>query len=194
MTIRARVDPLRIGRLRAGSALAVVGLLLVLAVALMGHAGTHDPDFELGGPVGEAGPFKPGDVVWIGTNALRLVGSNDVTLVSLEPLGLPDGALVTTLYMPIAGTQGALGESPDWAVPAANRANAHDLRDAVISPSTGYFQLIATVVMPAQGMTVHGFRLSYTIAGGSRQVYIPHSDHLCDLSDLASCGPIEPYP
>jgi hypothetical protein len=175
----------------------------VVAVVLMALVGAFawraaEPvrtDFDVGSDVGEAGPMHPGDLIWLGTNTLNVTSDAEVTLVDLIPLGLAKGSTVDELYMPIAGTDGALGEHPDALTPAANRRNARPMAGVAISKADGYFQLLVTIVMPVGGLTVHGYRLTYRVGSEMREVYIPHSQHLCDAATLIGrCPDVRPYP
>ena len=179
----------------AAACVLVLALLIVAAASIRQGLAPSSSDFDVGGPVGESGPIKPGQVIWIGTNALNVATDVHATLVSLTPLGLPGDIAAETLFMPLAGTEGALGEMPDSAVPASNRQIAGPLRDAVVSSSDGYFQLLVRFVLPPDGITVHGYVLTYEVGGDTRQVYIPRSQHICaSVAPGAQCENFEPHP
>ena len=181
---------------RRGWVAAIVIVLVALVGVFASRALHLDPsDLDVGDVVGEAGPEHVGDLIWLGTNTLNVTSDAEVTLLDLTPLGLVDGATVDKLYMPIAGTDGALGQHPDALTPAANRRNARPMAGVAISKADGYFQLIVTVVMPAGGLTVHGYRLTYRLGKETREVYIAHSQHLCDAATLIGrCPDVQPYP
>ncbi len=172
----------------------VLVILLRVVLTVRSDVGPKATDFDVGDPVGEAGPMAPGQLVWMGTNTLILMGDTNATLIDLTPLGLPAGVARDALFMPIAGTQGALGEAPDLAVPAANRHNARPMKGVIVTRADAYFQLLIRFVLPGDGVTVHGYLLTYMVDGETRQVFIPRSQHLCTDGSLApACDAVRPY-
>lgn len=174
----------------------VVALVFQVGVApaILGDRHLVSTDFDVGEAVGEAGPSAPGDIVWIGTNTLNVVSDAKATLVDLIPLGLPANVTAEPLYMPIAGTQGALGIVSDHVVSAANRQNARPLKGVVVSRDDGYFQLLVRFAFPAGGFTTHGYLVTYTVSGETRQTYVPRSQHLCDAgTSTGACEFVEPH-
>jgi hypothetical protein len=191
---RPTTDRLKtLGAVAVCGAIALIVLINVVPPAVK-PAGSSADDFDVGGPVGEAGQLPSGEMIWIGTNTLNVVSDARATLVKLAPLGLSADIPFDSLYMPIAGTDGALGEEPDSAVPPANRRNARPMAGVVVSKRDGYFQLVVRLVLPTNGLSIHGYVLTYQVGSETRDVFIAHSQHVCPVDPTASaCGDFVPY-
>jgi hypothetical protein len=182
--------------IRVGATLGVVLVIVAVIAVVLTMSRSNVPrgtDVDVGGPVGEARALDAGDRIWIGTNSLNVVTSSEVTLTRLDVLGLPSDAIVAAHYMPLAGTDGALGVAKDAELPSANRQNMMSLEGALVSAQAGYFQLVVEVVVPAGGLRVRGYLVTYEVAGMTRSEFIPHSQHVCDLAtDSGQCMEFEP--
>ena len=72
--------------------------------------------------------------------------------------------------------------------------NARPLKGVVVSRDDGYFQLLVRFAFPNRGATTsrHGYLVTYTVSGETRQTYVPRSQHLCDAG--TSTGACEVHP
>lgn len=149
-------------------------------------------DIDSGGPVGEARSLPARLTVWFGTNILDVISETPVTLVRLLPVGLePDD--YKTFFMPLAGTEGALGIAREEELPAPNRGNAVPLEGVVISKETGSFQLLVRTELRDGGLRVRGYWLTYSVGNESAETFIPRSQHVCDAAlEQSACQVLEP--
>ncbi len=173
----------------------VVGLAITSLIAACATQPDTTTDFAVGDPSGEYnGSFSPGVVLWAGTSGFSLRPGSSAELVSVEVLGLPSDVPYRAMVSSISAAGGELGLFPESAVPPQIQSASRPLSQATITPGDGDVQVIVRFTLPAAGVAIHGYRLSYRRDGATRTLFIPYSDHACSTSQSAACAYIEPRP